>query len=101
MAIPHQPLTNVRLAPNSGHKWLGRGMSAFDPKRTLTTLGGFEGGVLTVQPDEHVGGAVDVDSAHPPDPFNPRRSPTRAAFGSTRADRGKYRRSLQGKAKES
>ncbi len=36
-------------------------MSAFDPKRTLTTLGGFEGGVLTVQPDEHVGGAEDVD----------------------------------------
>ncbi len=26
-----------------------------------TTLGGFEGGVLTVQPDEHVGGAEDVD----------------------------------------
>ncbi len=52
---------DVRLAPESGHKWLGRGMSAYDPKRTLTTLGGFEGGVLTVQPDEHVGGAEDVD----------------------------------------
>jgi len=24
-------------------------------------LGSFEGGVLTVQPDEHVGGAEDVD----------------------------------------
>ncbi len=36
-------------------------MSAFDPKRTLTTLGGFKGGVLTVQPDEHVGGAEDVE----------------------------------------
>ncbi len=54
-------LANVRFTPNSGHKWLWCGMSAFDPKRTLTTLGGFEGGVLTVQPDEHVGGAEDVD----------------------------------------
>ncbi len=24
----------VRFTPESGHKWLGRGMSAFDPKRT-------------------------------------------------------------------
>ncbi len=38
-------------------------MSAFDPKRTLTTPGGFEGGVLTVQPDEHVGGAEDIEVA--------------------------------------
>ena len=28
----------VRFAPDSGHKWLCRGMSAYDPKRTLTTL---------------------------------------------------------------
>ncbi len=26
---------DVRLAPNSRHKWLWRGMSAYDPKRTL------------------------------------------------------------------
>ncbi len=26
---------NVRFTPNSGHKRLCRGMSAFDPKRTL------------------------------------------------------------------
>ncbi len=26
---------DVRFTPESGHKWLGRGMSAFDPKRTL------------------------------------------------------------------
>ncbi len=26
---------DVRLAPNSGHKWPWCGMSAFDPKRTL------------------------------------------------------------------
>ncbi len=31
----NQPLTNVRFAPNSGHKWLWRWMSAYDPKRTL------------------------------------------------------------------
>ncbi len=24
-------VTDVRLAPKSGHKWLGRGMSAYDP----------------------------------------------------------------------
>jgi hypothetical protein len=30
--------SDVRLAPNSGHKWLGRGMSAFDPKRTLRVM---------------------------------------------------------------
>ncbi len=30
---------NVRFTPNSGHKWLWRGMSAFDPKRTLVKLG--------------------------------------------------------------
>ncbi len=51
----------ARFTPNSGHKLLWRWMSAYDPKRTLTTLGGFEGGVLTVQPDEHAGGAEDVD----------------------------------------
>ncbi len=33
--IPGQTPANVRFAPNSGHKWVGRGMSAFDPKRTL------------------------------------------------------------------
>ncbi len=33
--IPGQAPANVRLTPNSGHKWVGRGMSAFDPKRTL------------------------------------------------------------------
>ncbi len=27
--------SNVRLAPQSGHKRLWRGMSAFDPKRTF------------------------------------------------------------------
>ncbi len=27
--------SEVRFTPESGHKWLGRGMSAFDPKRTL------------------------------------------------------------------
>jgi hypothetical protein len=25
-----------RFAPESGHKWLWRGMSAYDPKRTFT-----------------------------------------------------------------
>jgi len=29
---------DVRFAPNSGHKWLGRGMSAFDPKRTYSLM---------------------------------------------------------------
>ncbi len=38
-------------------------MSAYDPKRTLAPLGGFEGGVLAVLADEHVGGAVDVEVA--------------------------------------
>ncbi len=28
---------DVRLAPNSRRKWVGRGMSAFDPKRTFVT----------------------------------------------------------------
>ncbi len=59
--IPGQAPADVRLTPNSGRSRGHRWMSAFDPKRTLTTLGGFEGGVLTVQPDEHVGGAEDVD----------------------------------------
>ena len=27
--------SNVRLTPKSGHKWLCRGMSAYDPKRTF------------------------------------------------------------------
>ncbi len=58
--IPGPAPANVRFAPNSGHKWVIEFMSAFDPKRTLTTLGGFEGGVLTVQLDEHAGGAVEV-----------------------------------------
>ncbi len=35
IAIPHQPLTNVRFAPNSGHSRGHRWMSAFDPKRTF------------------------------------------------------------------
>ncbi len=26
---------NVRFAPNSGRKWVWRGMSAYDPKRTF------------------------------------------------------------------
>ena len=34
-AIPRQPLSNVRFALNSGHKWLWCGMSAFDPLQTL------------------------------------------------------------------
>ncbi len=38
-------------------------MSAYDPKRTLTTLGGFEGGVLAVLADQLVGGAEDVEVA--------------------------------------
>ncbi len=29
--------TDVRFAPKSGRKWLCRGMSAYDPKRTLVT----------------------------------------------------------------
>ncbi len=29
---------DVRLAPNSGHKWVLRRMSAYDPKRTLLAL---------------------------------------------------------------
>ncbi len=33
--IPGQAPANVRFAPNSGHKWVGRWMSAYDPKRTL------------------------------------------------------------------
>ncbi len=28
------PNANVRFPPRSGHKWVGRGMSAFDSKRT-------------------------------------------------------------------
>ncbi len=28
--------SNVRFAPNSRHKWVWCGMSAYDPKRTLT-----------------------------------------------------------------
>ncbi len=28
-------LANVRFTPKSGHKWLWRGMSAYDPKRPL------------------------------------------------------------------
>ncbi len=35
IAIPYQPLTNVRFTPNSRPNWTLRGMSAFDPKRTL------------------------------------------------------------------
>ena len=30
---------NVRFTPESGHKTLHAGMSAFDPKRTLDNLG--------------------------------------------------------------
>ncbi len=30
---------NVRLTPNSGHKWLGRGMSAYDPFQTIAAIG--------------------------------------------------------------
>ncbi len=36
--IPGQAPANVRLAPNSGHKWLWLGMSAYDPKRALTAV---------------------------------------------------------------
>ncbi len=43
IAIPHQPLTNVRFTPNSGHKWAPEFMSAYDPERTLTTLGAYGG----------------------------------------------------------
>ncbi len=38
-------------------------MSAYDPKRTLAPLGGFEGGVLAVLADQDAGGAVDVEVA--------------------------------------
>jgi hypothetical protein len=31
---------NVCFAPRSGHKWVGRWMSAYDPKRTLGSRGG-------------------------------------------------------------
>jgi hypothetical protein len=34
-------LANVCFTPNSGHKWLCCGMSAYDPKRTLENLRGF------------------------------------------------------------
>jgi hypothetical protein len=36
--IPGQAPANVRFAPNSGHKWVLRRMSAFDPKRTLARI---------------------------------------------------------------
>ncbi len=36
--IPGQAPADVRFAPESGHKWLGRGMSAFDPKRTFSLM---------------------------------------------------------------
>ncbi len=29
---------DVRFTPESGHKWLGRGMSACDPKQTFTGI---------------------------------------------------------------
>ncbi len=45
IAVPYQPLTNFRFAPNSGHKWVAEVMSAFDPKRTLRALRFF--GILT------------------------------------------------------
>ncbi len=32
---------NVCFAPDSGRKWLSRGMPAFDPKRTFAVLGVF------------------------------------------------------------
>jgi len=32
---------NVCFIPNSGHKWVAKFMSAFDPKRTLVKLGGY------------------------------------------------------------
>ena len=32
--VPFSKVGNVRFTLESGHKWLGRGMSAFDPKRT-------------------------------------------------------------------
>ena len=40
LALNKQTL-DVRFAPKSGHKWLWHGMSAYDPKRTLTTLGAY------------------------------------------------------------
>jgi hypothetical protein len=36
--IPGQAPADVRFAPNSGHKWVLRRMSAFDPKRTFVVL---------------------------------------------------------------
>ncbi len=32
--------SDVRFTPESGHKWLGRGMSAYDPKRTFSRICG-------------------------------------------------------------
>ncbi len=49
--IPGQATGDVRFAPNSGHKWLWRGMSAFDPKRTLVVPDDLQGGILTVLTD--------------------------------------------------
>ncbi len=45
--IPGQAPANVRLTPKSGHKWLWRGMSAFDPKRTLVSLATYLTGCQT------------------------------------------------------
>ena len=36
--------SEVGSTRESGHKWLGRGMSAFDPKRTFIGLGCLAGG---------------------------------------------------------
>ncbi len=41
-------LANVCFTPNSGHKCLGRGMSAYDPKRTLAALDAERPTVLSV-----------------------------------------------------
>ncbi len=37
-AIPHRRPSDVRFAPKSGHKWVCRGMSAYDPERTLGAM---------------------------------------------------------------
>ncbi len=52
---------DVRLAPESGRNWVIEPMSAFDPKQTLTTLGGFGGASSPCTRMSHVGGALNVD----------------------------------------
>ncbi len=44
-------LSECLLIARSGHKWVGRGMSAYDPKRTLVVPDDLQGGILTVLTD--------------------------------------------------